>query len=372
MTFAVASDLPLVKMDAALLDQALTVLLENVAIHTPPGTPLAIEQDLFWYTDPHTHQSQSLVTHGKPIHGNEPTMRDYFFERIRPLMEAALQEGNQGDWPLVTLNLDFKSDEAAHHAAVWKLLKQYEAWICSAERTADVRKVLPTTIRPLLVLTGEADSQERDFYDIVPLGERLLAFGAVHTEGKNPMSPAEVMVREPANNYRRWWNNPWSVVERGGQRKAGPWTTQDEIRLRQLVTRAHELGLWIRFYTLDGLSDRDFDSQFTKDKPVIFNFHGYPWLIHKFTYRRTNHANIHVRGYKEKGNINTPLELAIRNQVDRFDLAIDVIDRVPKLQATGAHLKEWLKQEIINSIHFADTEGQDRPEIRNWRWPETS
>jgi phosphoketolase len=81
-----------------------------------------------------------------------------------------------------------------------------------------------------------------------------------------------------------------------------------------------------------GLSDRDFDSLFTTDKPVIFNFHGYPWLIHKFTYRRTNHANIHVRGYKEKGNINTPLELAIRNQVDRFNLAIDVIDRVPKLQ----------------------------------------
>ena len=73
-----------------------------------------------------------------------------------------------------------------------------------------------------------------------------------------------------------------------------------------------------------------------QDKPVIFNFHGYPWLIHKFTYRRTNHANIHVRGYKEKGNINTPLELAIRNQVDRFDLAIDVIDRVPRLQGPGA------------------------------------
>jgi xylulose-5-phosphate/fructose-6-phosphate phosphoketolase len=118
-----------------------------------------------------------------------------------------------------------------------------------------------------------------------------------------------------------------------------------------------------------GLSDRDFDSLFTTDKPVIFNFHGYPWLIHKFTYRRTNHANIHVRGYKEKGNINTPLELAIRNQVDRFNLAIDVIDRVPKLQALGAHLKEWLKGQIIDSINYADTEGIDRPEIRNWKWP---
>jgi xylulose-5-phosphate/fructose-6-phosphate phosphoketolase len=118
-----------------------------------------------------------------------------------------------------------------------------------------------------------------------------------------------------------------------------------------------------------GLCDRDFDSLFTRDKPVIFNFHGYPWLIHKFTYRRTNHANIHVRGYKEKGNINTPLELAIRNQVDRFNLAIDVIDRVPKMQAVGAHLKEWLRGQIIESLHYADTEGQDKPEIRNWKWP---
>jgi len=118
-----------------------------------------------------------------------------------------------------------------------------------------------------------------------------------------------------------------------------------------------------------GLSDRDFDSLFTQDKPVIFNFHGYPWLIHKFTYRRTNHVNIHVRGYKEKGNINTPLELAIRNQVDRFNLAIDVIDRVPKLQGPGAQLKEWLKAQIIESIAYAYAEGQDKPEIRNWKWP---
>ena len=118
-----------------------------------------------------------------------------------------------------------------------------------------------------------------------------------------------------------------------------------------------------------GLSDRDFDSLFTRDKPVIFNFHGYPWLIHKFTYKRTNHANIHVRGYKEKGNINTPLELAIRNQVDRFTLAIDVIDRVPRLQGRGAHVKEWLKAQIIESINYAYTEGIDKPKIRDWRWP---
>jgi xylulose-5-phosphate/fructose-6-phosphate phosphoketolase len=120
-----------------------------------------------------------------------------------------------------------------------------------------------------------------------------------------------------------------------------------------------------------GLSARDFDSLFTKDKPVIFNFHGYPWLIHKFTYRRTNHPNIHVRGYKEKGNIDTPLGLAMLNQVDRFNLAIDVIDRVPKLQETGAQLKEWLKGQIIENTNYAHAKGMDKPEITNWRWPST-
>ena len=118
-----------------------------------------------------------------------------------------------------------------------------------------------------------------------------------------------------------------------------------------------------------GLSDHDFDTLFTRDKPIIFNFHGYPWLIHKLAYRRTNHDNLHVRGYKEKGNINTPLELAIRNQVDRFNLAIDVIDRVPGLQAAGAHAKEWLRGRIIESIAQAFEHGIDRAEVRDWTWP---
>jgi xylulose-5-phosphate/fructose-6-phosphate phosphoketolase len=119
-----------------------------------------------------------------------------------------------------------------------------------------------------------------------------------------------------------------------------------------------------------GLSDRDFDSLFTNDKPVIFNFHGYPWLIHKLAYRRTNHDNIHVRGYKEQGNIDTPLGLAIRNQIDRFDLAIDVIDRVPKLQVAGAAVKEHFKSQIIDSINYAHEEGIDRGATSNWTWPQ--
>jgi xylulose-5-phosphate/fructose-6-phosphate phosphoketolase len=116
-----------------------------------------------------------------------------------------------------------------------------------------------------------------------------------------------------------------------------------------------------------GLNDRDFDSLFTPDKPVIFNFHGYPWLIHKLSYR--HHDNLHVRGYKEKGNINTPLELAILNQIDRFDLVIDVIDRVPGLAVRAAHLKEEMRNRIIDNLHYAHTHGTDRAEITEWVWP---
>jgi xylulose-5-phosphate/fructose-6-phosphate phosphoketolase len=117
-----------------------------------------------------------------------------------------------------------------------------------------------------------------------------------------------------------------------------------------------------------GLSEREFDSLFTTDKPVIFNFHAYAALIHKFTYKRKNHDNFHVRGYKEKGNINTPLELAILNQVDRFNLAIDVIDRVPKLQSAAAHTKQWLHDQIIECVNYAHANGIDSPELRNWTW----
>jgi xylulose-5-phosphate/fructose-6-phosphate phosphoketolase len=117
-----------------------------------------------------------------------------------------------------------------------------------------------------------------------------------------------------------------------------------------------------------GLSDRDFDSLFTTDKPVIFNFHGYPWLIHRLTYRRRNHVNFHVRGYKEKGNINTPLELAMNNQIDRFNLVIDVIDRVPALGSRAAHVKEAMKDAILQHRSYAHRHGIDAPEIRSWTW----
>ncbi|MCB8873967.1 phosphoketolase family protein [Acidisoma silvae] len=117
-----------------------------------------------------------------------------------------------------------------------------------------------------------------------------------------------------------------------------------------------------------GFSDREFDALFTPNKPVIFNFHAYPWLIHRLTYRRNNHVNFHVRGYKEKGNINTPMELAIQNQVDRFTLAIDAIDRIPSLKLRGSHARETLKEQQIDCRRYAYAEGIDPPDIVHWTW----
>jgi len=117
-----------------------------------------------------------------------------------------------------------------------------------------------------------------------------------------------------------------------------------------------------------GLSDADFDSLFTADRPVVFAYHGYPWLIHRLTYRRTNHANLHVRGYKEEGTTTTPFAMAVLNQVDRFHLAIDVIDRVPRLATIGAHAKQSLRERLIDHRQYIERWGDDPPEIRDWRW----
>jgi xylulose-5-phosphate/fructose-6-phosphate phosphoketolase len=162
---------------------------------------------------------------------------------------------------------------------------------------------------------------------------------------------------------------------------AGDIPTQEALAATALL-RAEFPDLKIRFINVvdlfklqpstehpHGLPDRDFDSLFTVDKPVMFNFHGYPQLIHRLAYRRTNHNNIHVRGYKEKGSINTPLELAIDNNIDRFSLAMDVVDRVPRLQKIGGHAKERFLNQQIECRNYAHQYGVDKPDANDWVWP---
>jgi hypothetical protein len=221
------------------------------------GTPLAIEQDIAGYTDAKTGRSWPVVTHGEPPFGTEPTLEQYFFETVRPIAEKALRDGNHGDWPLITLNLDFKDNKPENLAAVLALLQKYKLWLTTAVKSSDPATVAPLDVRPILVLTGESDAQQTVFYDQLQIGDRILLFGAIHSEGKDPTAAPEIIDAEKATNYRRWWNNPWKVVESAGQPRAGEWTPDKTNRLRALVERAHANGLWIRFYTLDGATEKE-------------------------------------------------------------------------------------------------------------------
>ena len=227
-------------------------------------TALAIEQDIAWRVDPRTGRGESVVSHDTRLTGTEPTLETYFFERVRPVIERAIAGNRRETWPALVLHLDFKSNEAAHHQAIWELLGKYEAWLTTAVRVADESRVQPFTVGPLLVLTENGEGQSETFHARVPAGARLRIFGTIPA----PQFPSaktneeraaavftaspEILIPTGATNYRRWTNFAWNAVELGGQGKAGAWTADDDRRLRAIVSRAHAMGLWVRFYTLNG------------------------------------------------------------------------------------------------------------------------
>ena len=213
---------------------------------------MGIEQDLAW------SNGRVVVTHTPKTTGGEPTLRAHFFERVRPIMEKALKDGDRARWPLIVLHFDFKDNQKALLEAVWQLLGEYQDWIVTAPQTSDPSQLGAFDQKPLLVLTEDNDAQEDVFFHAVPVGQKLRLFGSAHTgavgrDGLAAAAPEQLLTERPTN-YRRWWNKSWYEVEEGGQPKSGAWTEASNRRLRALVDRAHALGFWIRFYTLDGFT----------------------------------------------------------------------------------------------------------------------
>jgi hypothetical protein len=230
------------------------------------GFPVSIEQDLAWYVDPATGKGRVVVSHTPHPTGNEPTLEDYFFKQVAPIVKKAISENKRSQWPVIVLHFDFKDNQTALLQAVWQVLGQHEDWLSTAVKTSNPDKLSPINRKPILVVTEEADEQQKVFYDALPVGAHLRLFGSAHTRPapKNMTReqqvhwavtaiPEELVVGKPTN-YRRWWNGTWYEVEEGGEPRAGDWNAADNQRLKSLVDHAHATGYWVRFYALDGFA----------------------------------------------------------------------------------------------------------------------
>ena len=226
---------------------------------------IAIEQDVAWFVDPATGRGRIVVSHDAKPDGTEPTLEAHFFDRVRPLVEAALRDNRKDTWPVMVLHLDFKTNEPAHHQAVWDLLGKYESWLTTAERVADEQRVTPFTPGPLLVLTEAGQNQVDTFYTRVPVGGRLRLFGTIppvtlpggqhrrRARGRRSLGARRTCSSPPARpTTGAGPTSPGRSSSSAGRTRPVAWTSDDNRRLRAIVARAHEMGLWVRFYTLNG------------------------------------------------------------------------------------------------------------------------
>jgi len=227
------------------------------------GFPVSIEQDLAFY------QGRVVLSHTTQTTGREPDFETYFFQRIKPLVENALKKNDRAHWPLIYLHFDFKENRPELLRAVWEILGRYEPWLTTALKPADPNApatVSPYSVGPIMALTEDNDAQEAVFYGQLATGAKLRVFGSAHapeqpkdltTQQRIDLAvttPPERLLAERPTAYRRWWNNSWFVVERGGARGAADWNGQTSARLKSLVDHAHNLGFRIRFYCLDGFT----------------------------------------------------------------------------------------------------------------------
>ena len=233
------------------------------------GFPVSIEQDLAWYVDPSTGKGRVVVSHTPKTTGEEPTLENYFFKQVRPVIEKAIAENKRSQWPVIVLHFDFKDTQTPLLQAVWQVLGEHQDWLSTALKTSDPATLSPIDCKPILVLTEQSDAQQAVFYDALPIGARLRVFGSAHSHPIPKDMPLkqvihwavnltpEELLSEPPTNYRRWWNSSWYTVEEGGEPGAGDWTAADNQRLRSLVDHAHKMGYWVRFYALDGFAPAD-------------------------------------------------------------------------------------------------------------------
>jgi xylulose-5-phosphate/fructose-6-phosphate phosphoketolase len=239
-------------------------------------------------------------------------------------------------------------------------------------KKADVIRVYLPPDANTLLCTADKCLRSRDFINVIVAGKQ-----------RQPQYlDMDAAIKHCAAGIGIW---EWASNDRGGEPDvvmacAGDSPTLETLAAVELL-REHFPELKVRVVNVTdlmtlqpetehphGLSDKDFDTLFTTDKPIIFAYHGYPWLIHRLTYRRTNHENLHVRGYKEEGTTTTPFDMVVLNDLDRFHLVADVIDRVPKLGPVAAYAKQAMREKRIEHKHYIAKHGEDMPEIRNWKW----
>ena len=222
--------------------------------------PLGIEQDVAYQP----RSRQVVVSHDTTLDGTEPTLEQHFFARLKPLLDSAVAVNARQRWPLFVLHLDFKTNERELHRAVWDVLDKHRAWLMTAPAAGGQDSVTAFTPGPLLVLTENGTGQEKDFTEFAAASGSYLLFGTIPAPARlsnvsdeerstlmATLRPDQLIVTG-ATSYRRWVNFPWAVIERGGQVNAGEWSADDRTRLERIATYAHQQGLLIRFYTLNG------------------------------------------------------------------------------------------------------------------------
>ncbi len=233
------------------------------------GLPMAIEQDLVWVN------GKSLEIHNEKLAADDsPTLETYFFPKVAPIVEKALKEGNKGNWPLITLYLDIKNDPVEHLEVINKVLDKYDTWLTKAVKTADITKMSPLELKPMMIILEDKqkDIKQEFFYDRVPVGGKIRAFGGPEKFDDNPNKlprtarvermaglltiDPDTLVTRHADNYHRWFGTDWNFIELCGPAHK-EWSAEAEARLNKFVERGHSLGYLVGVYGINGWAESE-------------------------------------------------------------------------------------------------------------------